>query len=37
MLGGFVVLGKLYFFSVPLAGVGIALSCYLASIALSRA
>ena len=36
MLGGFVVLSKLYFFSVPLAGVSIALVCYLASIALSR-
>jgi len=36
MLGGFVVLGKLYFFSVPLTGISIALGCYLASIALSR-
>lgn len=36
MLVGFVVLSKVYFFSVPLAGVSIALACYLASIALSR-
>jgi hypothetical protein len=36
MLGGFVVLSKLYFFSVPLSGVSISLACYLASIALSR-
>src|ERR1017187_3291169 len=37
MLGGLVVLGKVYFFSVPLAGVCISLACYLASIALSLA
>jgi hypothetical protein len=37
MLGGFVVLARLYFFSVPLTGVGIALACYVASVALSRA
>ncbi len=37
LLGGFVVLCKLYFFRVPLAGVGISLVCYVASIALSRA
>ncbi|HYM75685.1 MAG TPA: hypothetical protein VE377_06875 [Candidatus Dormibacteraeota bacterium] len=37
MLGGFVVLCKVYFFSVPLAGVSISLACYIASIALSRA
>jgi len=37
MLVGFVVLGKLYFFSVPLTGVTISLVCYVASIALSRA
>lgn len=36
MLVGFVVLGKLYWFSVPLAGVSISLVCYLISIALSR-
>jgi hypothetical protein len=36
MLGGFVALGKLYFFSVPLTGIGISLACYVASIALSR-
>jgi len=36
MLGGFVVLCKLYFFSVPLAGVSVSLACYIASIALSR-
>jgi hypothetical protein len=36
MLGGFVVLCKLYFFSVPLTGVSIALGCYVASVGLSR-
>jgi hypothetical protein len=37
MLGGFVVLSKLYFFRVPLTGVSISLACYVASIAISRA
>jgi hypothetical protein len=37
MLVGFVVLCKVYFFSVPLTGISIALACYVASIALSRA
>jgi hypothetical protein len=37
MLGGFVVLCKVYFFSWPLTGVSISLACYVASIALSRA
>ena len=37
MLGGFVVLCKIYFFSVPLTGIIISLACYVASIALSRA
>ncbi len=36
MLGGFVVLSKFYFFRVPLAGVSIALGCYVASTVLSR-
>src|ERR1035438_8524915 len=36
MLGGFVVLCKVYFFSVPLTGISISLACYVASIALSR-
>jgi hypothetical protein len=36
MLGGFVVLCQVYFFSVPLTGVCISLVCYVASIALSR-
>ena len=36
MLGGFVVLGKVYFFSVPLTCISISLACYLAGIALSR-
>ena len=36
MLGGFVVLCKVYFFSGPLIGLSISLSCYVASIALSR-
>ena len=37
MLGGLVVLCRLYFFSVPLAGISISLACYVVSIALSRA
>lgn len=37
MLGGLVVLCKIYFFSVPFAGVSISLACYVASVALSRA
>ena len=37
MLGGFVVLCKVYFFSRPLTGVSIALACYVASVGLSRA
>jgi len=37
MLGGYVVLCKTYFFSVPLTGVSLSLACYVASIALSRA
>jgi hypothetical protein len=37
MLGGIVVICKVYFFSVPLRGVSISLACYVASIALSRA
>jgi hypothetical protein len=36
MLGGFVVLCKIYFFSVPFTGISISLACYIASIALSR-
>ena len=35
MLGGMVVLCKVYFFSGPLKGVSISLVCYLASIALT--
>ena len=37
MLGGIVVLCKVYFFSAPLVGMSISLACYVASIALSRA
>lgn len=37
MLGGFVVLGKVYWFSAPFRGVSMSLACYVASIALSRA
>ena len=36
MLGGLVVLCRVYFFSVPLTGICISLACYLASIVLSR-
>jgi hypothetical protein len=35
MLGGFFVLAKRYFFSVPFTGVSIALGCYVASIVVS--
>jgi hypothetical protein len=37
MLGGLVVVSRVYFFSVPLTGICISLACYVASIALSRA
>jgi hypothetical protein len=36
MLGGYVALCKIYFFSAPLAGVSASLACYIASVALSR-
>jgi hypothetical protein len=36
MLGGLVVLCKVYWFSAPFTGISISLACYLASIALSR-
>jgi hypothetical protein len=35
MLGAFVVLCKVYFFSAPLTGISISLACYLASLVLS--
>lgn len=37
MLGGVVVLCRLYFFGAPLAGMSVSLACYIASIALFRA
>jgi hypothetical protein len=37
MIGGVVVLCKVYFFGAPLAGMGVSLACYIGSIALSRA
>ena len=36
MLGGFVVLCKIYLFNVPFAAISISLGCYISSIALSR-
>jgi hypothetical protein len=36
MLGGLVVLCKVYFFSAPLIGISISLASYVASVALSR-
>jgi hypothetical protein len=36
-VGGFFVLGKLYWFSVPFIGIGISLVCYVASIAVALA
>lgn len=35
-LAGFVVLAKLYFFSIPFGGIAISLMCYVASVATSR-
>ncbi|MDO9452716.1 MAG: hypothetical protein Q7J29_07625 [Stagnimonas sp.] len=35
MLGGFVVLARLYWFSIPFACISVALACYLGSIAVS--
>jgi hypothetical protein len=37
MLGGLVVLSRLYFFSAPLIGISISLACYITSIVLSWA
>jgi hypothetical protein len=37
MLGGFVVLCKVYFFGWPLTGVSISSACHVASVGLSRA
>ena len=37
MLGGFVLLCKIYFFNVPFAGISVSLACYIAGIAVSRA
>jgi hypothetical protein len=36
MIGGVVVLCKVYFFGAPFAGMGVSLACYIASITLSR-
>ena len=36
MLGGLVVLSRIYFFSAPFADISVSLACYIASIALSR-
>ena len=32
MIGGFVVLAKAYWFSIPYAGTSVALACYVASV-----
>ena len=37
MLAGFLVLAKLYWFSIPFAGIAIALLCYVASVVAARA
>jgi len=37
MLGGYVVLCKVSFFSVPLTGISVSLACYVTSIVFSRA
>jgi hypothetical protein len=36
MLGGFLVLARLYWFSIPFAGIGLACACYLASVLAER-
>ena len=36
MLGGLVVLSRIYFFSAPFADISVSLACYIASIVLSR-
>jgi hypothetical protein len=36
MVGGFVILGKIYWFSVPFRGACVSLACYLGSIIASR-
>ncbi|HET7064130.1 MAG TPA: hypothetical protein VFI49_07605 [Rudaea sp.] len=35
MLGGLFALGKVYWFSIPFRGIGVALACYVAGIAVS--
>lgn len=37
MVGGFLALGKVYWFSIPFTGISISLACYVASIVMSRA
>lgn len=37
MLGGLLALGKAYWFSIPFGGIGAALACYVAGIAVSLA
>jgi hypothetical protein len=37
MVGGFLALAKVYWFSIPFTGIGISLACYVASIVMSRA
>ena len=37
MVGGFVVLGKIYWFSVPFRSTCVSFACYVASVAVSRA
>jgi hypothetical protein len=37
MVGGFAILGRIYWFSVPFRGACVSLACYLASIVASRA
>jgi hypothetical protein len=32
MVGGFIAVGKTYWFSVPVLGIGISLACYVASV-----
>jgi hypothetical protein len=36
MLGGFLVLGRIYWFRIPFAGISLALACYCASILMNR-
>ena len=37
MLGGYLALGRVYWFSAPFTGISVSLACYVASVAVARA